>query len=109
MSPQLSIMKWALFNIFINYLNSEIECTHSTFADDTKVRAVVVTVEGRNAIQRDMTSEKRAHMKKVKAKVLHLDQGNTSMCADWEKKCLKVALWRRTWGVLADQKLDMSQ
>lgn len=55
-------MKWALFNIFINYLNSEIECTHSTFADDTKVRAVVVTVEGRNAIQRDMDRlEKRAH------------------------------------------------
>ena len=41
-------------NFFVSELNSEIECTLRKFADDTKLSGTVDTIEGSDAIRRNL-------------------------------------------------------
>lgn len=56
--PQKSVLKLALFNIFINYLDSGIEAMFIKFTDDTKLRADASTLKHRVRIQNDLQKEK---------------------------------------------------
>ncbi|GAB0178398.1 mitochondrial enolase superfamily member 1 [Grus japonensis] len=84
--PQGSVLGPALFNIFVGDMDSEIECTLSKFADDTKLCGVVDTLEGRDAIQRDLDRLERL--------------GREWIESSPEEKDL---------GVLIDEKLNMIQ
>jgi len=48
-----------MFNIFVGYLDSWIECTLSKSDDDTKLCDAVNMLEGRDAIQRDLDKLER--------------------------------------------------
>jgi len=112
--PQGSVLGLALFNIFVSDIGNGIECTISKFCDNTMLCGTVDTLEGRDAIQRDLDRLERwacaslIKFRKDECRVLHRGPGNPKHRYRLGREWTKSSPEENDLGVLVEKKPHMT-
>jgi len=107
--PQGSVLGPVLFNIFVGDMDSGTECTLSKFVDNTMPCGVVETLEGKDAIQRELdrlerwACVNRMKFNKALCKVLRVGQGNPKHKYRLGREWLESSPKEKELGVLLDE------
>ncbi|PKU47410.1 rna-directed dna polymerase from mobile element jockey-like [Limosa lapponica baueri] len=113
--PQGSVLVPMLFSIFVGDMDTGTERTLRKFSNDTRLCGTVDTLDGRDAIQRDLDRLERwvhANLMKfnqAKRKVLHLSRGKPKHKYRLDREWTESSLEEKDLGVMVDEKLNMSQ
>jgi len=113
--PKVSVLGPQLLNIFVSDMDNWTEYTLSKSADNTKLCGAVDTLEGRDAVQRDLDRLERwacanfTKFSKAKCKVLYTRRGNPKhkyrLGGEWDESIPE----EKDFGVLVDEKLNMTR
>ncbi|PKU27795.1 rna-directed dna polymerase from mobile element jockey- hypothetical protein [Limosa lapponica baueri] len=112
--PQGSVPGPILFNVFINDIDSGIECTLSKFADDTNLSGAVDSLRKGMPSRGTWTGWRSEHhvnllkFNKDRCKVLHLDQGNPQYHCRLGDEWIESSPAEEDLRALVDKKLDMT-
>jgi len=112
---QGSVLGPALFNIFVGDMDSGTECTFSKSADDATLCGAVDTLEGKDAIQRELDRLERwasanlMKFNKAKCKVLHMGWGNRKHRYRLSREWTESSPAKKDLGVLVDGELRITR
>jgi len=112
--PRGLVLGPVLVDIFVSDMDSAIECTLSKFASNTKPCSVIGTLEGKDAIQKDLDRLERwacvnlMKFNKTKCKVRHLGRGNPKHKYRLGGEWIESSPEQKGLGVLVDEKLSMT-
>ncbi|TRZ26216.1 hypothetical protein HGM15179_000828 [Zosterops borbonicus] len=110
-----SVLGLAVFNIFVDDMDSGIESSLSKFSVDTELCGAVNTLEGRDAIKKELDRVERwvhvnlMEFNNARCKILHMGWGNPKHEYRLDGEWIESSLEEKDLGALSDKKLSMTR